>query len=468
MATEYPAGPRQRDVLDALWRLSSSPYFTLALTIVVALALLIAAALPQEPVAARSDYVVRSQWLALVHHRYPTTGEALLAVGAFNVFRSLWFRILVALLAFNLCLRLINLAETVWQSRRSPAVRRPESFFAEKLSVIYQVTGLSWDETLAAVHRALTTTVARPGEEHAQSVSYFHADSGPWPLWGALVLHVGALLVIVGWLVSGWFGWQTEAIRLGIGQQIAVGETHYTLRLDDLAVKDGDFRAEVVLLGEGGEVHRSVVTAWWPLRGGGLTVRGMGYGPAVIVRAKDNTGRPIMLQSFVEGAEPEEMVHLPFGEPGEERYFVVPERGLVVRLVLVQSEDTNAGPSFQVQAYRGSAVEPVLDGTLVASDQVEIAGDYYVMDVGHYALLQTTYDPGDEFVLVGLLLACGGMMLMLWKPRAQAWVLVAAEGGGITVKARGEAGGHDQRFNLLVSEVEKALAAHKVMGERRG
>ena len=467
-ATKHPTGPQQRDVLDALWLLFSSPYLTLALTVAVALALFVAAALPQQPEVARSDAVLRSQWLALVHHRYPTTGETLLAAGALDVFHALWFRLLVALLTFNLCLGLINLAETAWHSRRAPIVRRPESFFAGEKSAISLTTNIPWDEALEVVRHALTATLARPREERTQDVAYFHADSGPWPLWGALALHIGVLLMIAGWLVSGRLGWQTEATRLGVGQQTTVHGTCYTLRLDNLAMEDGDFQAEVVLLKEGIKMRRSIVTARRPLRGGGLTVRGMGCGPAVAVRATDDAGQPLMLQSFVEGAEPGETVYLSFGAPGEERYFAVPERSLVVRLVLVESEETATSPSFHVRAYRTNSVEPVFDGTLAASGQMEITGDHYAMDMERYALLQARHDPGDGFVIFGLLLACGGMMLVMWKPRAQAWALVAVESGGVTVKVRGAAKECDQRFVCLIAEVERALTMPETKDSRRG
>jgi cytochrome c biogenesis protein ResB len=467
-ATEYPAGPRQRDTLNTLWRLFSSPYLTLALMVVVALALCLAAVLPQEPEMARSDDVVRSQWLALVHHRYPTTSEALLAVGALNVFHSLWFRLSVALLAFNLCLGLINLAETAWQSRSVPSVRRPESFFTEEQSAISLTTSLPWDDVLEGVRRALAAAFARPREEHAQGVAYFHADGRLWSLWGELVLYIGALLMLAGWLAGGWFGWETEAVHLGVGQQTAVRGTRYALRLDDLAVANGDFRAEVVLLEEGSETRRGTVTDEWPLRGGGLTVRGTGYGPAVVVRAKDETGQPLMLQSFIERAEPGEIMHLSFEVPGEERYFAVPERSLVVRVELGPGEETDAGQSFRVRAYRSNSVEPVFDSTLAASGQVEILGDYYTMEIGHYALMQVRHAPGDVIVVLGLLLACGGMTLMMWNPRAQVWVLVAGEGGGVTIKARGEVGERDQRFARVVAELTRNLAAQNMAGDRRG
>ncbi|MDY7039624.1 MAG: cytochrome c biogenesis protein ResB [Chloroflexota bacterium] len=469
MATDYPASPRQRDVLDALWRLFSSAYLTRILVMMVALALFVAAVLPQQPEAARSDGVARSQWLALVHHRYPTTGEALLAVGALDVFHSLWFRLLLALLTFNLCLDLVNLTEAIWQSRRAPAVRRPESFFSDDELATSWLADVPWDEALEVVRRALTVTVARPREEHAQGVAYFHADSGSWPSWGTLALRVGVLLMIVSWLVSGWFGWQTEAIRLGVGQQTVTRGASSMIRLDGLTVENGDFRAEVVLVEDDGqEAGRGMVTARRPLRGGGLTVRCLGYGPAVVVQAIDEAGRPLMLQSFVEGAELEETVYLSFGAPGEERYFAAPERNLVVRLVLVAGEDVEVRPAFRVQAYRSSSVRPVFEGSLPASDQVEIAGDRYVMEVERYALLQAGYDPGAGLVILGLLLACGGMILVVWKPRAQVWVLVAVESGGITVRARGEMWAGDQRFARLVAVLERALAAPKAGGDGDG
>lgn len=459
MAIEHPAGLRQGDILGVLWRLFSSPYLTLALTVVIALSLLVAAALPQEPVAARSDELVHNQWLTRVYQRYPATGETLLAIGAFNVLRSFGFRLSVALLAFNLCLGLVNLVEALWQDRRAATLRRPESFFTAEQSGVFLTTSLPWNEVLESVRHALAVALARPKEEHAHSVAYFHADSGPWPLWGALLSCLGVLLIIVGWLTSGWFDWQMEGIRLGIGQQVALHDTPYALRLENLTVEGSDLRAETILLKDGLEIRRGVISLQQPLRSGGLTVQGIGYGPEIVVQAEDGTGRTIKLQSFVAGAEPEETVHLSFGEPGEERYFAAPERNLVVRLVLVQGEDAETGPSFRVQAYQESMVDPVFDGTLMTSGQVEIADGYYDLSMKHYALLQVRHSPGDGFVLAGLLLACGGMVLLLWKPRAQVWVMVAAEGGGVTLKARGQAGKSDQRLHRLMAELRRALQA---------
>ena len=467
MTIEHPAGPRQGDILDALWRLFSSPYLTLALTVVVALALLVAATLPQEPVAARSDELVHNQWLTRVYQRYPATGETLLAIGALNVLRSFGFRLSVALLVFNLCLGLVNLAEALWQDRRVAPLRRPESFFTAEQSSVFLTTNLPWDEVLESVRRALTMALSRPKEEHTHSVAYFHADSGLWPLWGALLSYLGVLLIIVGWLMSGWFDWQMEGIRLGIGQQVALRDTPYALRLENLTVEDGDLRAETVLLKDSLEIRRRVITLRQPLRGGGLTVQGIGYGPEIVVQAEDGTGRTIPLQSFVAGAGPEETVHLSFSEPGEERYFAVPERNLVVRLVLVQDEDAETGPSFRIQAHRGGVVDPVLDRILTTSGQVEIADDHYTLSMKHYALLQVRHSPGDGFVFAGLLLACGGMVLLLWKPRAQVWVMVAAEGGGVTIKARGQAGKSDRRFHRLMAALHRALQAQDQASDDR-
>lgn len=459
MAIEHPAGLRQGDILGVLWRLFGSPYLTLALTVVIALALLVAATLPQEPVTARNDELVRNQWLTRVYQRYPVIGETLLAIGALNVLRSFGFRLSVALLVFNLCLSLVDLAEALWQDRRAATLRRPESFFTAELSSVFLTTNLPWNEVLESVRHALAVVLARPKEEHTRTVAYFHADSGLWPLWGALLSYLGVLLIIFGWLISGWFDWQMEGIRLGIGQQAALRDTPYALRLENLTTEGSDLRAETVLLKEGLEIHRGVITLRQPLRGGGLTIQGIGSGPEIVVQAKDGTGRTIKLQSFVVGAEPEEAVHLSFSEPEEERYFAVPERNLVVRLVLVQGENAETGPSFRIQAYRESTADPVFDGLLPTSGQVEIADDHYTLSMEHYALLQVRHSPGDGFVLIGLLLACGGMVLLLWKPRAQVWVMVAAEGGGVTIKARGEAGKSDRRFNCLMAELRGALQA---------
>ncbi|MBC7249769.1 MAG: cytochrome c biogenesis protein ResB, partial [Anaerolineae bacterium] len=373
-----------------------------------------------------------------------------------------------ALLAFNLCLSLINLAESLWQSRRSVAVRRPESFFAEGLSTFSLTTARGWEEVLESVRRTLKAVLTRPREEFAQGAAYFHADTGLWSYAGALALHVGVLLLLLGGLIGGRWGWQTESLRLGPGRQGDIRETGYTLRLDDLVVKGGDFRAEVALLRESAVVSRGVVSERRPLRYSGLTVRGMGYGPAAVVRAWDETGRPLTLQSFAEGAEPAEEAYLPFEALGEEHYFAVPESNLVVRLVLVEDERADVGPSFEMQAYRRNSADPVFEGTLSSGHEVVINGHRYSVEVQYYALLLVRHDPGSGFVLLGLLLAAGGLLVTLWKPRAQAWVLVADEGGEVIIRGRGETRAQDRRFARLVTELTEHLTEQGLMDGRHG
>ena len=94
--------PRERDILDTLWRLFSSAQLAAIALLVIALASALGALFLQAPSQATRDSAVYAQWLASAQGRYGNWFDFLNTMGLFDVYGSWWFRSLLALLAFGL------------------------------------------------------------------------------------------------------------------------------------------------------------------------------------------------------------------------------------------------------------------------------------------------------------------------------------------------------------------------------
>jgi cytochrome c biogenesis protein ResB len=123
--------PRERDILDTLWRLFSSTQLAAIVLLVVALASALGALFPQAPSQATRDSAVYAQWLASAQGHYGSWFDFLDAMSLFDVYGSWWFRSLLALLAFSLIISTAERVASLWPSIRQVEVKQGDESFAD-------------------------------------------------------------------------------------------------------------------------------------------------------------------------------------------------------------------------------------------------------------------------------------------------------------------------------------------------
>jgi hypothetical protein len=180
----------------------------------------------------------------------------------------------------------------------------------------------------------------------------------------------------------------------------------------------------------------------------------------VAVKASDQDGQPLLLQSFADGAETAAVVSLPFGGHQSERHFAVPDKELVFQLVFYQSLPDHGydGPVFLVQAYQGSAIEPIYSGFIEKSSSLKVGGATYHLALDQYSVLRIVREPAIAVVILGLLLTLVGHFLWLYWSPIRFWAVVSEEGDGTTVKLAGtvelDEVGFASWFGDLTQEIE--------------
>ena len=457
--------PRKRDILDTLWRLFSSTQLAAILLLVVALASALGALFPQAPSQATRDSAVYAQWLASAQGRYGSWFDFLDAMSLFDVYGSWWFRSLLALLAFSLIISTAERVASLWPSIRQAGVKQGDESFADASKQAVFFVDQPIEQLVERLKAMLTRRLCRTLVERERGMVYLYADQ-LWVEAAGLLGHIGLIVILAGVVVTNRLGWQEDAVTLSPGQSYEIGHgLDAVLRFEKLELDtypDGsprDYRAYVQIIEDDAEVEQ-IIGVNRPFTYQGVSFYQISHGVAVAVKASNQDGQPLLLQSFADGDETVAVVSLPFWGHQSERHFAVTDQDMVFQLVFYQSLPDHGydGPVFLVQAYQGSAIEPIYSGFVEKSSSLGVGGATYHLALDQYSVLRIVRDPAVAVVVWGLLLTIVGHFLWLYGSPIRLWAAVSEKGDGTTVKLAGTAerdeAGFASWFEGLAQEME--------------
>jgi cytochrome c biogenesis protein len=439
--------PRERDILDTLWRLFSSTQLAAIVLLVVALASALGALFPQAPSQATRDSAVYAQWLASASGRYSNWFDFLNTMGLFDVYGSWWFRALLALLAFGLIISTAERVASLWPSIRQAGIKQGDEFFADASEQVVFSVDQPVEQLVERLKAVLTRRLCRTLVEREEGMVYIYADR-LWVEAAALLGHVGLIVILAGVVVTGRLGWRDDAVTLSPGQSYEIGHgLDAVLRFEKLELDtypDGspkDYRTFVQIIEDDAEIEQ-IIGVNWPFTYRGVSVYQIS-------------------QSFAYGAEMAAVVSLPFWGHQSERHFAVPDQDVVFQLVFHQSLPDHGydGPVFLVQAYRGSEIEPIYSGFIEKSSSLKVGGATYHLALDQYSVLRIVRAPATAVVVLGLLLTIVGHFLWLYWSPIRFWAAVSENDDGTTVKLAGEAERDEADFASwfegMAQEIEK-------------
>jgi hypothetical protein len=117
-------------------------------------------------------------------------------------------------------------------------------------------------------------------------------------------------------------------------------------------------------------------------------------------------------------------------------------------------------PALLVQAYRGGMTDLVHSETLLDSASLQMESDSYMVEWGHYAVLDIANDPSFSLTLLGATSLLGGAIAFLYVPPRSIWAVVSDEGEVVEMRLAGlgekDKGGGAREFDALMEQIEKA------------
>ncbi len=412
------------DILDLFWRALGSRSATVALMIVLILALTCGAILPQRSDALAADPPEYARWRAQVQARYRQWADPLSNLGLFSVRDSYWTTIPLLLLVVNVVLCSVDRFDAA-RRRRQPV---PE-YFARALTMPIHVQDFllqgDQESVMARLRELLKGRRYSVEVQETGSVFYFAARRFAAAEWMSLLGHGGLVLAVVSLIIGGRLAWREQGIALSPGQEYqAQQDPSLSFRLDHFEAElyaSGEaksYAASVTVLENGSEVASGPVVPGAPLRYRGVSFHQLSHGPLVGIKATDADGAALSMQALAPSGAVIHEANLLLDEETE-GYLTVPDRNLLLRIVYQSGATSEApgSPSLLVQAYHGGTTELVFSETLSNPGTLEIYGDSYAIEWGQYGVFGIASDPTAVPLLAGsVALLAGITATVLFRP----------------------------------------------------
>lgn len=457
------------DILDLCWRTLGSRRATLAILLVLIVALSCGAILPQRSPGLALDPPGYASWRAGIQARYLRWSDPLINLGLFSVRESFWFTIPLALLLVNLTICTVDRVEAV-RRRRRPTIRDLGLSFG----VVPQAHRLRFargqDSTLEELRELLEGRRYRASIQQGSTDCYLTAQRLPSTEWITLLAHFALIVIVVGMILGPRLARAEPGIALAPGQEHQLRHTpSLSIRLDSFRAdlypngEPRSYEADVTLLENGREVASGRLSPARPLWHSGFSLHQLSHGPLITIKASDTQGTVLHMQTLAPSGTVLQEANLLLSEEETEGYLSIPDRNLLLRVVF-QSEtvdDLRASPSLLVQAYHGGTTELVFSENLSGSRTLEIEGDTYTIDWGQYAVLGASSDPTIGLIIVGTAVLLASTTLSIFFRPQHVWAALRSQEGVVEVRlldpGEEHTGVRTSEFRTVVAEIRGAL-----------
>jgi hypothetical protein len=393
------------DLWTRVWLVLASDRVVLIWLGLLLLCALIALAFPQVPRSAYTQERGLESWLTGVRAELGSPTDVLLALGFLRVERAPWFRAILGGIGVSLVLRAVDsLARLVVPGRPGAA-----PLLAQTVVLPVDLPG---SLTRIGTYLRGKSEVTTMDEER-----YRLTATQPLAPLGSLLVSLGGLLLIGGWIWTQTAGWQASDLFVTDRIPAAVAEADGTLTLEDFEVewRDGvtaEHARGRLHFASDQEDHSGEISLNAPWRWKGTTYDLTSVGPAVHVTGRGPGGKPLLLQVAASRPAAEEItLALPAGD--NLRSFAAPEEGIVVQ---VEAATGERSPEIHLRVYLGQAGELVEDRVTDAQAFVLIGGSRLSLTMIPFAQITATYAPGRPVGIGGVVLIVTGAILALVYP----------------------------------------------------
>lgn len=449
---------RQRTIFDSIYDFLASVKLALVLLISLAVTSIAGTVIPQN--LPHQEYLQRYGQELYTFLYY---------LDLFDMYRSWWFVLLLALLLANLIAcsikRLpatIKLAQPLSGERLGPGFFEKQRFYGEVRSDYFEGDGLNEIEAI------FSRSFKKPRRVDSDWGTLLLASKGAFSRYGVYVIHTSLVFVVVGALLGNFYGFRAF-MTLTEGLTASQAETDnaeritlpFQVRLDRFKVRfyptgmPSEYRSDLTVIEEGREVRQGTVRVNHPLKYGGITFYQHSWGQSGVREMGLRLTRRSDGKVFELTVSPN-------------RPNVLPD-GAGTFLILDMSENyLGHGPAVKLlirPESREAYALWVLSGPRPESGHGSFDFELTRFDVAYYTGLQVSKDPGVIFIWIGFGLILAGCLITFFFSHQKLYLGIIQEDGGMKIIAAGTAhrnrGSFEIKFNRLVGRLERAVSGEK-------
>jgi cytochrome c biogenesis protein len=469
-----PAVPRQKAASSSspwmtnptgqLWHTLTSVRLALILILLIAAATLAGTLLDQVPASMVGDSTAYNRWVDGVRGRYGIFTDVMSRVQLFQVFSSIWFKGLVALLVANIIVCTLNRWSSIRTQVFSPRVRMTPAYFERaRIGASFSVN-IDTPMAVQAVRSGLRGSGYRAVTEDGEAVAMY-ADRFRLSRLGTFLTHLGLVLILVGAIMGGLFGWKDDQFIVAEGstQPLPLAK-NISVKLDQFEEQyypEGapkDFASSIVIYDNGKEVKRGTTRVNSPVVYKGIAFNQAFFGQVAQLQVKDGSGNEILNEGVPlaytsnTGSRPVGWVEL----PGQQykAYVIGPEPGTYdqnVPLGTVRLELYDKDGQFIAMKSLGR------------NQDVEAQGlTFRFLRESQFTGLKVVKDPGVNIIWIASGLMVFGLVMVFWFPHRRLWALVTPRpDGGAEVRLAAASQrdlGLEKDFEQVTAKVRRALS----------
>jgi cytochrome c biogenesis protein len=428
---------------NALWSFLASVRLTVILLIVIAVSAILGTVIPQQEEAQR-----------FLRDFPPGPVSVLQFLQIFDMYHSVWFLLMMALLAVNLTVCSVNRFPRTWRIFQAARSEGPASPFERAAADrVFSAPGppAREAERLEAIIRKRFGKVRRAEDKGSITL---HGEKGAFSYFGVYVVHMSILIILAGAIIgslSGFDGYvnipegdTVDTVKLRGGQ--GTKKLDFAVRCDRFTVEfyengmPREFRSDLAFLRDGKIVYEGPLRVNHPIEFGGIRFYQSSYG--------STSGKAHL--TVADGAGRKKLVKVAAGEQ-----FELPGRKAAVSVLRVEENLMNMGPAVKlgIMSEKGGIafwvfrhireIEEANPGITKHVPQFN-PGLFkpYVFSLSgiesvYFTGLQVNTDPGVPIVAAGAILMVAGFMIVFLFSHRQVWVRVEEKGGKCRVSLVG-------------------------------
>jgi cytochrome c biogenesis protein len=457
---------------NVLWRFLSSVKLTIALLIILAVTSIFGTVIPQQEGA-----------MEFAQRLSPSLVRLLGALQLFDMYHSLWFRLLIGTLALNLIVcSLERLPASLKRFRARPRPDRAKPFEDQAPHRHFEVNGRIPDIT-RPVARVLKRHCGTIEMKETEGSQWFYGQKARYAHFGVYLVHFSVLLILIGGIIGSFLGFEAY-VNIPEGETVNVVRVRanqapkalsFMVHCENFAVdfyENGapkEYRSDLSFISNGKVIQKGTILVNHPITFKGITFYQSSYGTIpgdkVHLRVSQKVGGAEISPFEVEKG-------LSVNLPGNDGQFRVVEvegnlRGMMGPAVLISvvsssSEETRFWVFQDIEALR-KRFPPVMFQSPILNPSSFKPYTFFLdgIESKYYTGLQVNRDPGVPLVWVGFSLIIAGLFVTFFISHRRVWIQLSQGKGTVRISVAGKANknpvGLEKELDQLTQRLRRAL-----------
>jgi cytochrome c biogenesis protein len=195
----------KKSVINKIWGLFASVKLAIVIFSLIALTSIVGTVLEQGAESARNVVILSKLFGETLG---PTVYAILNNLGFMDMYRSWWFRALLALFSMNIIVCSLDRLPRIWKLAREPI----QPMTAERLEMVGMRRELSLKGKPEKVRDAVTGAIKAIGFGYAETKEergyQFYSQKGGYTRLGVYMTHLSIILILIGALIGIYFGFK--------------------------------------------------------------------------------------------------------------------------------------------------------------------------------------------------------------------------------------------------------------------